>query len=665
MIDHGGARRSWCRPQGEPRGAVRAHAAFVVVLMVVVGGAGGCSRPAPVPAGNAPPPPANAAAGSARGGGQESGSRAARGGDPQIPAAGRGPRAPGSQLGGVVPVFNDVASASGIDFTYDRDVVPGRWLVVEVMGGGCAWIDYDRDGWLDLFLTNGGRIEYDRGPARDAPDHLYRSNGRSADGRVTFTDATLPAAVGDPGYGQGVAVGDYDADGFPDLYLANYGPNALLRNMGDGTFVDVTGPTRVGDDKWGTSAVFTDLDFDGILDIYCTNFLDNIPANARPCFVGAQVVGATEYTEMEGYCGPGNYKGEQDAVYIGRGDGTFAAAAADLGFVEREGAGKGLCVAVADLDDDLKPEVYVGNDMTPNCLYVPRSDTLPDASGSKPHVRYEEVAFDSGCAVSDQGENEATMGIACDDFNDDGRPDIFLCHFYKAKNTLYHNLGRLQFADESRRTRIAATSYDNLGFGTVALDWDRDGRLDLFNATGHVLGPNYRPEQMPPQLLRRIDRERFADVSADVDGGYFRGSYLGRGVAGGDYDNDGDLDIAVAHNDSPFALLRNDTAAPGRFVSLELVTADRIPPVGGRVEMACGAIRMVRPVVAGGSYQASHDPRLLFTLPPGAEPAAVTIHWPSGRIDRVTLAGDTHWRVGEGAEPVALDGAGRPRERPR
>jgi len=633
VVARGGTLRRW---PGGPVG---------VGLVIVFFAGVGCSRTPPRPpvADRVPAAPAAAPEGAA-------GAASER-------AAGR---ATPSQRGSVTPVFTDVARAAGVDFTFDRDAYPGRWLVVEIMGGGVAWIDFDRDGWLDLFLTNGGRIEYSKGPDRAAPDRLFRSRGRGADGNVTFADVTVPAAVVDPAYSQGVAVGDYDADGFPDLYLANYGPNALLRNNGDGTFTAVTGAAGVGDDKWGTGAVFTDLDFDGVLDIYVSNFLDNVPANARPCFVGAEVVGATEYASREGYCGPGNYRGEQDAVYRGRGDGTFAPAAAELGFVEREGAGKGLCVAVADLDDDLRPEIYVGNDMTPNYLYVAGARTEPTPTGSVPRVHYEEVAFDSGCAVSDRGENEATMGIVIDDLNDDARPDIFLCHFYKAKNTLYHNLGRLQFADESRRTRIAATSFDNLGFGTVALDWDRDGKLEMFNATGHVLGPNYIPERMAPQLLRRIDKERFADVSADVVGDYFRGTYLGRGVAGGDYDNDGDLDIAVAHNDSPFALLRNDTAAPGRFISLELLTAGRLAPVGGRVEMVCGPLRMVRPVVAGGSYMASHDPRLLFTLPPGDEPAAVTIHWPSGRVDRVLLAGDRHWRVTEGEEPVPLDDSGRP-----
>ncbi|MGA0040827.1 MAG: CRTAC1 family protein, partial [Pirellulales bacterium] len=224
--------------------------------------------------------------------------------------------------------------------------------------------------------------------------------------------------------------------------------------------------------------------------------------------------------------------------------------------------------------------------------------------------------------------------------------------------TLYRNLGGLQFADESRRTRIAATSFDNLGFGSVALDWDRNGLLDLFVTTGHVLGPNAPPEKMAPQLLRRTDRTRFEDVSQEVAGPYFAGLWLGRGVAGGDYDNDGDLDIAIAHNASPSALLANRTDAGGGFLGLELVTPSRLPPIGGRVEVVSGKIRMTRPIVAGGSYQASHDPRMLFTLESPQAIASVTISWPSGRVDEMTLAGNRYWRVVEGstAEPLPMAG---------
>ncbi len=546
---------------------------------------------------------------------------------------------------GVKPIFEDIAEEAGIDFVYDRDVVEGRWMIVEVMGGGVAWLDADLDGWLDLFFTNGGQLEPGQGPAREAPDQLYRNLGPSADGQIRFRNATQQAGMPDGGYGQGVAVGDYDADGFPDIYVTNYGKNLLLHNNGDGTFTDQTDVAGVGDTAWGTAAFFADLNADGQLDLYVANFIDQTPENVRPCDYGGDV----------GYCGPGTYRGLQDAVFVSQGDGTFVEKAKALGFIEPDGAGKGLAAVAVDFDHDLRPEIYVGNDMTPNLLYTPVESVGTDANQPTPDQQerlYREIAVTAGCALSDQGENEATMGIACDDLNDDGLPDLFLAHFHKAKNTLYRNLGSLQFADESRRTKIAATSFDNLGFGAVALDWDRNGFLDLFVTTGHVLGPNAPPEKMPPQLLRRTDRTRFEDVSGDVAGTYFQGRWLGRGVAGGDFDNDGDLDIAVAHNASPSALLENRTEAGGSFLGLELATPSRIPPIGGRVEVVSGNLRMVRPIFAGGSYQASHDPRLLFTLSSAEEPAQVTIHWPSGRVDQISLTGDRYWRVVEGSLPV-------------
>ena len=539
---------------------------------------------------------------------------------------------------GVEPKFIDVAASSGIAFTYFNDPVPDRFFVPEVMGGGAAWLDYDLDGRLDLHLTNGSRINDDGTGDGEHRDQFFRAVGG---GR--FVNVTPACGAGEDRFGQGVAVGDYDADGFPDLFLANYGPDTLLHNNGDGTFTEVSAAGGVGgDEEWGTSAAFADLDGDGILDLYVCNFLDVTLATSEPC----------TWAGGPGYCGPGSYLGVQDRVYYGRGDGTFAERAVATGFEEFEGRGKGLCLVIVDLDDDLVPEVYVGNDMMPNYLYV----WEPPASASSGGIgRYVERGLNAGCAVSDEGANEATMGIACDDFNEDGRPDIFLLHFHKAKNTLYHNLGGLTFSDESRRTRIAATSFDNLGFGTVALDWDRDGRLEMFNATGNVLGPNTQPCEMPPQLLWRSGRETFADVSQRVAGDYFAGKWLGRGVAGADYDDDGDLDIAVCHNTSPFVLLRNDTEAPGRFLSLDLATPSRIPPVGGRVEVESGGIRMVRPIASGGTYLSSHDPRLLFTLASDGAPAKVTIHWPNGQIDRFELEGDAFWRVVQGGPPSRLE----------
>ena len=531
-----------------------------------------------------------------------------------------------------LPRFVDVARESGIDFTYFNDEAAGNWLIVEVMGGGAAWLDVDLDGWLDLYLTEGCRLEKSAVGDGEHRDRLYRGRGTAG-----FRDVSAVAGIGDDHYGQGVAVGDYDADGFPDLYLANFGPAVLLHNNGDGTFTDVTARAGIEFAKWGTSAAFADLDHDGQLDLYACTFLDNRLGNNKAC----------DYSQGRGYCGPGSYVGEQDQVWVSRGDGTFVERSAELGFTETNGRGKGLAVSIVDLDDDLLPEVYVGNDMTPNYLYTRRA--LQGAP-----ARYEELATSAGCAVSDDGENEASMGIVTEDFDGDGRPDIFLAHFYQAKNTLYQNLGQLLFADVSRKTRIAATSLHNLGFGTVGLDWDRDGRMEMFVATGHVLGPSVQPYQMQPQLLWQAANGTFVDVSDDVGGAYFGGKWLGRAAAGADYDNDGDLDLAVSHNISPVALLRDDTAAPGRFLGLDLRTPSRIPPIGGRIEVHCDGRKTIRPIASGGSYLSSPDPRILVTLPPGSSPADVTIHWPSGRVDRFSLEGDGYYRVLEGESPERM-----------
>jgi hypothetical protein len=593
---------------------------FIAVLILSLLPASGCRRAADglAPAEKAAKAP-RAAAPKASGGGPQASAPTARAEPPAL---------------AVRPRFIDVARESGIDFKYFNDDAAGHWLIAEVMGGGAAWLDFDVDNRLDLYLTEGCRL--DRSDVGDGEhrDRLYRHTG----GSVRFRDISAAAGIHDDHYGQGIAVGDYDADGFPDIYLANFGPAVLLHNNGDGTFSDVTVAAGIDFRRWGTSAAFADIDCDGFLDIYACTFLDNRLDNNKPC----------EYTQGRGYCGPGSYLGEQDQVWISGGDGSFTERSETLGFVEREGRGKGLAMSIVDLDDDLVPEVYVANDMSPNFLWVARP------TGGTPGVRYEDAAVASGCAVSDDGENEASMGVVAEDFDGDGLPDLFLTHFHLAKNTLYQNLGQRQFADVSRRRRIAATSLHNLGFGCVGLDWDRDGRMEMFVATGHVLGPKVEPWRMQPQLLHQEAGGTFSDVSDAVGGNYFTGTWLGRAAAGADYDDDGDLDIAISHNTTPVVLLRDDTGAPGRYLGLDLRTPSRIPPVGGRVEVRSGDLRIVRPIAAGGSYLSAHDQRLLFTLAAGDEPADVTVHWPSGRIDRFAVPGNAYWRVTEGGEPVRM-----------
>lgn len=535
----------------------------------------------------------------------------------------------------------DVAQASGIDFTFFNDEVPDRFFLPEVMGGGAAWFDYDGDGRLDLYLVNGARLKAPDPAQTEHLNGLYRNRGQGS-----FTLVTQPAAAHDGGFGQGCAVGDYNADGFDDLYITNFGRNALLHNNGDGTFSDVTAEAGVEDPRWGSSAVWLDIDADGNLDLYVVNYLNVSWDNYKVC----------EFHGQPGYCGPGQYAGVPDGVYLSQGDGTFREGAELLGLVGEQG--KGLAVAVLDFDQDLRAEIYVANDMAPNFLFT---RSRPESAGVGVEARgddgrsYRDVAPMAGCAVSDDGQNEASMGVACADFDNDGLPDIFLTHFFSQKNTLYRHLGNLLFLDDSRRTRVAATSYQTLGFGTVAFDYDLDGDQDLFIANGHVLGPRQQPYAMRPQVLGNDGSGRFDDLS-DLAGPYFQQMWLGRGAAGADFDDDGDIDLAVTHLNRPFALLRNDSPAGSHFLGLKLATADRIVPVGARVVVTQGERRWCRPVVAGGSYLSVSDARLLFGFGAVAEPVDVEVYWPSGERDVFPrLAVDGYWRLRAGRPPLRLE----------
>jgi enediyne biosynthesis protein E4 len=531
--------------------------------------------------------------------------------------------------------FPNVAATSGIDFTYYNDEVPGRFFLPEIMGGGAAWADFDNDGRWDVYFTNGCPAK--EAPADGSPYHgrLYRNLGRGQ-----FTDV-LDNAQPNPAirFGQGCAAGDFNADGFVDLYLSNYGPNVLLMNNGDGTFSDISVEAGVDDALWSSSALWHDLDDDGQLDLLSINYLDVTFANLQSC----------RFNGKPGYCGPGDYQPQPDRAYLNQGDGSFVDAAAALGLLAA--AGKGLAVTALDLDGDLQAEIYVANDMMPNFLYTrSRPAYLPQEqnTGDAP---YREVAGLAGCAVSDIGLNEASMGIACGDFDRDGLTDIFLSHFYQQKNTLYRNLGKLLFKDDSRRSRIAATSFEFLGFGTVTSDFDRDGALDLFIANGHVLGPLVEPNVMRPQLLHNDGQGRFNDFS-ELAGPYFHDLWLGRGVSSSDYDNDGDLDLVVTHLHRPVALLRNDTPATGHFLGLDLRTAERVPPVGGHVVVKAGEQQWNVPIAAGGSYLATHDARLLFAVPGDVAHVDLEIHWPTGQVDlRPQIAVDRYWRVYAEREP--------------
>ncbi len=538
------------------------------------------------------------------------------------------PMAGGRDAGAAtVPVFVDVAPVVGLDHTFFSDTVPGRYFLPEIMGGGAAWADFDRDGNLDVYLMNGRSLD-PTAVVDSRPNRLYcgRPGGE-------FRQVPHSAGVSGTAYGQGAAAGDFNADGFLDLYLGNYGPNALLVNNGDGTYSNVTAQSGTDDPLWTSSVVWFDADRDDDLDLYVTNYMDVTWTNRKIC----------DYGGHPGYCGPGQFSSVPDHLFLNQSDGSFIEASRELGLVDE--VGKGLAVVAADFDGDFTPEIYVANDMTPNFLFARTSAPAGRAT------QYRECAMLSGCAQSGEGMNEASMGIACADFDRDGNLDLYLTHYFQMKNTLYRNLGNLQFDDVSHRTGVAESSYPYLGFGTVPVDFDRDQFDDLFIANGHVLGPENEPHRMRPQLLRNDAGARFEDISSSA-GDYFLRERLARGAAAADYDDDGDLDILVTHLDEPVALLRNETVVAGHFVGILLETRSRVPPVGARVRLSTSEGDVVKSLTAGGSYLSQSDERLLFTVG-GAETAvSVEVSWPDGRVQQFDgLPVDRYWRLREGESP--------------
>lgn len=512
----------------------------------------------------------------------------------------------------------DVAKERGIDFQYHADMVPGRFLIVESMGGTMAWFDFDKDGAQDLYLLNGNKIA---APTDDLQNQLFRNVGGS------FRQVEQ-SGTGDVGYGFGVAIGDFDVDGFPDIYVTNYGPNALFRNNGDGTFSSATTDVLANAD-WGTGCVWFDANGDRLPDLFVGNYGEVTIASSKVC----------QYNGQPGYCGPNQLPPQKDRVFVNNGDGSFSDNTDALGFAVEPVYSLG--VVAVDLNDDAFPELIAARDLTPNGLFVKGQSGVWSDQG---------VA--AGVSASGDGKLEAGMGIACADFDGDHSVDFMLTHYYERKNTLYRNLGDLVFADDSYRSRIAAASMFFLGFGTSVLDINRDSAPDIFVTNGHVLGPNHNPCEMSGQMLLNNGKGRFLDIS-DRCGPYFKRKLLGRGSATVDFDNDGDCDIGVGHCDQPFTLLEDRMPNPN-WIGLDIVSPDRCGTAGGHVVVQCGEINRRLPLLSGGSYLCVSDSRLRLALPSGSESVNVTVVFPGGaKRELKGLGRNQYWTVtSENAEPT-------------
>ncbi|MEM7204112.1 MAG: FG-GAP-like repeat-containing protein [Planctomycetota bacterium] len=560
---------------------------------------------------------------------------------PETPAARGGAVARGAAPQPEAEVrFTEVAAEAGLRFRHEA--AEGLFYIVDEMGPGAAWLDADGDGDLDAYVVQGGRIYLtERGEPQ--PNRFFRNLG---DGR--FADETEASGAGDRGYGIGCAAADYDNDGDTDLYVTNVGPDVLLENDGTGRFTDVTASAGLGEAGCSSSAAFVDVDRDGLLDLYVAVYLPWTPKIEVPCY---------DRGGQQDYCHPSSYPPGQDRLYRNLGEGRFADITDAAGIGQRPAYGLG--VVGADFNRDGHTDLYVANDKQGNFLW------LGDGEG-----RFREAATELGCAYNGSGVPEAGMGILCEDLDVDGDFDLLVTHFARETNTLYRNEGGM-FADATDETRLAAFGVADTSFGIGLLDVENDGVPEVFIASGAVIRsarprrPDH-PYAEPNQLLRWRADGRFEDVTARAGPG-LQLVEMSRGAVLGDYDEDGDVDVLVTNNRGDLHLLRNDSATAGHhWLRVRTIgTTSNRDGIGAVVEVVAGARRARRLVAPHQGYASSHDPRLHFGLGPEAgDPAAVTIQWPSGRVERWGgLALDrTHvLREGEGddadAAPVATAAA--------
>lgn len=534
--------------------------------------------------------------------------------------------AAGAAAGAYAPVTNlavqytDITAAAGIRFRHDNAASSEKYLI-ETMGSGCGWIDYDQNGLMDLYLVNGAATSAYKPKAR-LGSALYRNNG---DG--TFTDVTEKAGVSAEGlFGMGVAVGDYDNDDFPDLFVLGYGRCILYRNNGDGTFTDVTaqaGVANVG--RWASSAAWFDYDHDGRLDLVIANYVDWTPQGNFYC--GSRGPG------LRSYCHPDDYHGQAPTLFHNNGDGTFTDVSKASGLAAKPA--NGLGVVTFDYDNDGWDDIFIANDSMPNSLFHNRGDGT-----------FSELAYEAGVAVGSDGAPEAGMGVDAADMTGDGRMDLIVTHLDLQLARFYKNLGDGSFDDATYRSKISYDTFRLSGFGTRFLDYDNDERRDLFIANGHVLDniDRYHPGTRyaePKLMFRNLGNGCFQNVSSQL-GADFLSPAVSRGAAVGDFDNDGNLDILVSNNGGPPQLLRNDGGNANHWLQIFLIgTRSNRDGVGARIRIWAGDLALCDQRKGGMSYQSAQDPRLHFGLGNRKTVDAVEVHWPSGEVTRVgELAAD-------------------------
>lgn len=531
---------------------------------------------------------------------------------PSAASAAEEARKTASPLDASLPQFHNIAAQAGITFQHTNGATPEKYMP-ETMGSGGLFFDFDGDGWLDIFVVDGGSLADGQVAAR-ARNALYRNN---RDG--TFADVTARSGLQPLRYGMGACAADYDNDGHADLYLTGFEGNALYRNNGDGTFTDVTAQAGAGIRSWSTSCAWGDFNKDGFLDLYVANYVDFGMNNNQFCGDVVQRVRA--------YCHPNVYGGLPDVLLRNNGDGTFSDVSQQAGVANPS---NGLGVVVGDYDNDGWPDIYVANDSVPNFLYR-----------NLGNGRFEEVGQWAGVAVNRNGRPEAGMGTDFGDIDNDGLLDIFVTNLDWETNTLYHNQGKGLFVDATAESGLGEPSLPMVGFGTAFVDLDNDGLLDIAVTNGNVLdnAKFFREAasyEQPKHLYHNLGGGKFREVST-ASGPGFATLTVGRGLYAGDFDNDGDLDLLITNNGQRVELLRNDSIRKaGRANALLLRTVgtkSNRDGVGARITLTAGGTRQIREVKAGSSYLGQNDMRVHFGLGRAARAERIEVRWPSGVVD--------------------------------
>lgn len=532
--------------------------------------------------------------------------------------------------GRAIPQLEDVTAKAGITFTHASD--PEKKYIPDSMSGGVILIDYDRDGWPDIYFTNAPTVAMAL-KGEKAYGALYHNNH---DG--TFTDVTAKSGLTHSCIAMGGAVGDYNNDGWPDLYITCLGGNILYRNNGDGTFTDVTAQAGVANGGWSTGAAFGDYNNDGFVDLMVSNYV-NFNLHNLPTF-GSETY--CKYRGVDVQCGPRGLAGSQDALYRNNGDGTFTNVANEAGV---NGASEyyGLGVVWVDFNNTGHQDIYVANDSTPNYLYK-----------NLGNGKFQDIGLESGTALSDDGSEQASMGIAVGDYNHTGRPSMHVTDFENENDDLYRNDGGWNFTEVSYPSGLAVSSLPYVKWGTAFADFTNDGWLDLLTVNGHVypqvdkLLSGARYEE--PMLLQMNEGNgRFCDASKEA-GPAIQIPRVSRGLAVGDLFNDGNMDAVVENIDGTPLLLRNRGIAGRHWVSFELAgTKSNRLALGARVKIESGGMTQTGWVLSGGSYLSQNDLRVHFGLGAATKIETVTVYWPSGHVDVMhNLEPDHFYSVLEG-----------------